>query len=55
MIAPEIQTEVTLHLGEYQVLIAFNSDDDGIMFHDWWHDEGLPLFQRFVDAGEERK
>jgi hypothetical protein len=50
---PDLPQQVTRDIGEHEVLIAFNGDDEAVMFEEWWQDEGG--FEAFAAWAAERE
>ena len=46
---PEIQSETHLSIPDHEVLLAFNGDEDALMFHDWWNEVGIGIFMQWAD------
>lgn len=60
MTARDAQEAVTeerrLHAADHEVFLAFNGDDEGIFFREWWADVGAAAFaKRFSEREAEEQ
>ena len=56
----EAAAALTEHLpaetcAEHQVFLAFNGDDEGIAFREWWNNRGAKLFAEWFSAYGSRR
>ena len=47
--AIEVVEEVIYHPQEHEVFLAFDSDTEAAMFHEWWVSVGQDNFVKFTE------
>lgn len=50
--APSLDQEFSTRLAEHEILLSFHKDTDAEMFQNFWQQEGLNLFAKFVQKNQ---
>lgn len=53
-VAPAISQTMQISVPEHEVLLSFNSDEDAILFSDWWNFKGWTQFKKWADVQNKR-
>lgn len=48
MNAPEVKREIRRRIAEHEAFLAFESDEDADLFHEWWSDAGWLAFRAWA-------
>lgn len=45
--------EFRRRVAEHEALLTFNDDEDAVLWHEWWHDDGEAAFVKYREQSKE--